>query len=257
MQQTRMAGVRRRRKARQGAIFVASALFHVGLFFVGFSRAAGDLVSAGDAGGGPAGPVFAVSLVRLQAPVASAEAEALAEAHPLLIKLRPSAAADGIPVPTAPEPDKFSALAERLGSQDRQAAAPDRRTEADRVQPQGAYIPDAVRLSDARSRKTRTDQGTDGETSNAASTGALWGAIAPCWRNLNFRGQVEVTIEVSLDAKGSLRGPPRVMREAAALLSDPRLKSEANALMALTACMPRGDLELAGKSYRLEFPATP
>jgi hypothetical protein len=42
-----------------------------------------------------------------------------------------------------------------------------------------------------------------------------------------------------------------------ALLSDPRLKSEANALTALSACMPRGDLELAGKSYRLEFPATP
>jgi hypothetical protein len=66
-----------------------------------------------------------------------------------------------------------------------------------------------------------------------------------------------VTIEVSLDATGSLRGPPRVMRDAAALLSDPRLKSEANALMALSACMPRGDLGLAGKSYRLEFPATP
>jgi hypothetical protein len=29
------------------------------------------------------------------------------------------------------------------------------------------------------------------------------------------------------------------------------------ALMALSACMPRVDLELAGKSYRLEFPATP
>jgi hypothetical protein len=68
---------------------------------------------------------------------------------------------------------------------------------------------------------------------------------------------VAVTIEVALDAKGSLRGPPRVMRDATALLSAPRLKSEANALMALTACMPRGDLELAGKSYRLEFPATP
>ncbi len=229
----------------------------MGLFFVGFSRAAGDLVSAGDAGGGPQGPVFAVSLVRLQAPVATAEAQALAEAHPLLIKLRPSMATDGIPVPTAPVADPLSAMAERLGSQNRQAAAPDRRAEAERVRPQGSYIPDAVRLSDAHSRKARTDQGTDGETSNSASTGALWGAIAPCWRNLNFRGQVAVTIEVALDAKGSLRGPPRVMREATALLSDPRLKSEANALMALTACMPRGDLELAGKSYRLEFPATP
>jgi len=250
-----MARVQRRRKARQGATFAASALFHVVLFFVGFSRAAGDLVSAGDAGGGPQGPVFAVSLVRLQAP--TAEAEALAQAHPLLIKLRPSLATDGIPVPTAAEPDRLSALAERLGSQDRQAAAPDRRPEADRVQPQGSYIPDAVRLSDAHSRKARTDLGTDGETSNAASTGALWGAMAPCWRNLGFRGQVAVTIEVSLNARGSLSGPPRVMRATTALLSDPRLKSEANALMALTACMPKGDLELAGKSYRLEFPATP
>ncbi len=153
--------------------------------------------------------------------------------------------------------DPLSALAERLRSQDRPAASPARRAQADRVQPQGSDILGAVRLSDARSRKARTDQGTDGETSNSASTGALWGAIEPCWRNLGFRGQVAATIEVAVDGKSGLRGPPKVMRGAAALLSEPRLKSEANALAALAACMPRGDARVAGTSYRLEFPATP
>jgi hypothetical protein len=98
---------------------------------------------------------------------------------------------------------------------------------------------------------------TDGETTGTASTGALWGAIEPCWRNLGFRGQVPVTIDVPLDSGGKLRGPPSVVRASSALLSEPRLKSEANALAAIAACMPRGDVRLARRTYRLEFPATP
>jgi hypothetical protein len=97
----------------------------------------------------------------------------------------------------------------------------------------------------------------DGETSNAASTGSLWGAVEPCWRNLGFRSQAAVTIEVTLNDKGRLRSPPTVVRGTTALLNEPRLKSEANALAALAACMPRGDERLAGNSFRLEFPATP
>jgi len=252
-----IAGARGRKRVRRAAIFAACAGLHVGLFLVAFSRAAGDLVSAGDAGGGPAGPVFAVSLVRLPAPSAAAEAEASAELRPLLMKLRNASATEGIAVPTGSQSSQFAALADRLSARDRPAASPDRRFPADRVQPQGSQVPDDERLSDARSRKARTDTGTDGETSNAASTGALWGAIEPCWRNLGFRGQVPVTIEVALDGKGGIRRPPTVVRAPTALLSEVRLKSEANALAALAACMPRGDVRVAANRYRLEFPATP
>lgn len=242
----------------RGAVFTGSALFHVALFLVAFSRAAGSLVSAGDAGGGPQGPVFAVSLVRLQAPARADETEAAAEARPLLMKLRHVTAANGIPLQTAPEKSPLQALAERLSAQSRPAAAPEHPFPAQRVQLQGAYVPDDTRVSDARSRRARTDTGADGETADSASTGSLWGAIEPCWANLGFRGQVPVTIDVVLDGRGSLKGPPKVIRNPSARLTEPRLKSEANALAALAACMPRGgDVRVAGNSVRLEFPATP
>lgn len=251
-----IASRRAGRRARHATVLAASVLFHLGLFFVAFSRAAGNLVSAGDAGGGPTGPVFAVSLVRLKAPRGPEEAQATAELRPLLMKLRASAATDGVPVPAGSESNRFATLAARLTAQDRPASAPDPQFPADRLQPQGSYVPDDSRLSDARSRQAHTDAGTEGETSNTASTGALWGAIEPCWRNLGFRGQAPVTIEVTFDGQGGLRGPPRVIRDSAALLNEPRLRSEANALAALAACMPRGGVR-AAMSYRLEFPATP
>jgi len=249
--------VGRRRRARRAATFAASGVFHVGLFLVAFSGAAGDLVSAGDAGGGPTGPVFAVSLVRLQSPASAPEAEASAELRPLLMKLRNTRATEGIPVPTGSQSSQFAALADRLTAREQPAGGSRRRLPAERVQPQGSYTPDDQRLSDARSRKARTATGADGETLSAASTGALWGAIEPCWRNMGFRGQVPVVIDVALDGRGGLRRPPTVVRSTSALLSEVRLKSEANALAALAACMPRGEARVAGSSFRLEFPATP
>lgn len=252
-----MAGTVRRAGRRKAATFAASILFHLALFFIAFSRASGALVSAGDAGGGPQGPVFAVTLVRLPSPVAAQDSAAVAQSASSLPKLRPTARTDGIVVAVAMQSDRLAAMAERLALPDGQAGSPNRRFAANQVQQQGAFVPDDSRLSDARSRKARTDQGTDGETSNSVSTGRLWGAIEPCWQNLGFRGQVPVTIDVALDGRGALRGPPQVVRSATALLSEPRLKSEANALAALAACLPKGDVRLAASRYRLEFPATP
>lgn len=246
----------KRRQARRAEIFAASAAFHVALFLVAFSHAAGSLVSAGDAGGGPVGPVFAVTLVRLQAPPAPQAVDGASEAQPFLMKIRANAA-QGIAVPTGAERSRLAALAERLTTQERTPGAPDRRAQADRVQPQGAFVPDDTRLSEARGRKARTDLGTDGDAAGEVSTGSLWGAIEPCWRNLGFKGQVPVTIDVTVDGRGGLRGPPKVVRATNAVLSDVRLKSEANALGALAACMPRADVRVTARNYRLEFPGAP
>ena len=112
----------------------------------------------------------------------------------------------------------------------------------------------STRLSEARSRRTPTGAEADGEAAGAVSTGTLWGAIEPCWRNLGLKGQVAVRLEVVVDGRGALQGPPKVLRDASALLTEPRLKSEANALAALAACLPRGGAR-AGR-YELEFPAT-
>ena len=64
-----------------------------------------------------------------------------------------------------------------------------------------------------------------------------------------------VVIEVAVNGRGGLSSPPKVLRSTTALLNEPRLRSEANALAALAACMPRGDVRLAGSTFRLEFPA--
>lgn len=66
-----------------------------------------------------------------------------------------------------------------------------------------------------------------------------------------------MTIEVKLDDGGQLRGPPVVIRSTTALLTERRLKFEANALAALAACMPRGSRVIAANSQRIEFPAAP
>ena len=99
--------------------------------------------------------------------------------------------------------------------------------------------------------------GAEGETADAASTGQLWGVIEPCWRNLGVRGRAPVVLEVALTHTGDLRTPPHVLRNAAAAIDEPRLQAEAGALAAVAACVPRGNLQLGGKTYRLEFPAAP
>lgn len=247
----------RRRRVRRAAIMSGSALFHVGLFFVAFSRAAGDLVSAGDTGGGPVGPVYAVSLVRLPAAVDGPESRSVSDPRPFLMKLRQTQAREGIPVPVGAQPDPFAALAERLTVHDERATSPRRRLPADRLQAQGSPVPDETGVSDSRSRFGESENARDGTMAGSTSTGALWGVIEPCWRNLGFRGQVPVVIEVTVNGRGALGRPPSVVRSPTALLSEARLKSEANALAALAACLPRGEVRIAAASYRLEFPATP
>ena len=118
---------RTRRRLKRGAALGGSLLFHLALFLVVFSRAAGSLVSAADAGGGPTGPVFAVSLVRLEAAPDSADA-ATAEVRPLLIKLRTTHATEGVPVPTKPQTSPLTGS--RLPSPPRRRASPIPRTKS-------------------------------------------------------------------------------------------------------------------------------
>jgi hypothetical protein len=82
-----------------------------------------------------------------------------------------------------------------------------------------------------------SEQLAQGETMGSASAGKLWGRIEPCWRNLNT----------------PVERPPAVVRDVDARLDEPRLRSEARALQALAACLPRGDLRFARRVYRLEF----
>lgn len=243
-QQRKQARARRQR----AALFVGSALLHLGFFLLAFSSASGDLVSAGGASGGPSGPVFSVTLVNAPGP-ATPSVEASEPLQALYARVRLTPAADGIPTPIGERPSEFSQLAERLSLQQpskssRADSAPDRA--------QGSPAPSANPLSRSRSSSAAASD-TDGQTEGSPSAGGLWGRIEPCWRDLSSQGQVAVRLEVVLDSAGRLRAPPTILRQDAVKLDDVRLRSEERALQALAACMPKAPNQLGGRSYQLTF----
>lgn len=232
-------GLRRRRKA--AAVF-GSVLFHLLVFAAIFGTASGDLVSGAAAAGGTSGPVFTVTLVTPQS-IASSHGPAGTQEtlQPLFAKFgaNPIEVAPPTKKPGASELDE---LAQRLRA--RNASAPQ---EARRQVPETA--PSEAKRADGKDGKAETA----GETSSTGSTGALWGRIEPCWRRIAGGVQVPVTLEVALDATGGVSKPPKILRGQTARLDEERLSAEAQALSALAACLPRGDLRFSGRVYKLEF----
>lgn len=98
---------------------------------------------------------------------------------------------------------------------------------------------------------------TRGEATLDASAGELWGQVEPCWRRLAGRSAVPVTLEVTLDGKGGLATPPRIVRPDGGRPSEQRLLAEARALEAIRACLPYKAPGVigAGRAYRLAFRA--
>jgi hypothetical protein len=240
---------------RAGAV-AGSTLFHLGLLALMASSASGGLISAAAGGGGPQGPVMQVSLVGpVSAPAGEAAPEAGGQVAPLFAKYRP--AADGVVAPISPTRTSrdFARLVDRFQRPDvpqPQQPRPDNLPDA----PQ-ARAPDrpSSTPSPVAAAARAADHPTPGETTGQASTGDLWGRIEPCWRNLATPGERPVTLEVSLNAAGTISRPPQVIRAPDAKLDEPRLRSEARALQALTGCLPRGDLRFARQVFRLEFRA--
>lgn len=235
-----------RRRTGQAATVLISTVLHASVFTLMFSAARGDLVSAAGAAGGAAGPAVSVTLVRLPSP--SANLEPMADLSPLAARLRNASVEDSLPIP-APT-DEFRGLADRLAAS--QAAKP----KPSATDPgEAARRPAPRPLSEALGESRDGREKTDGETTGSASTGELWGRVAPCWRNIARRNKVAVTLEVSLDSLGGLRTPPKVLRASAAIIDEPRLQSESGALAALAACLPRNEPRFGNQVHRLEFPA--
>lgn len=244
---------RRRRKdhkrSRRAATFLISTVLHAGVFTLMFSAAQGDLVSAAGSAGGAAGPAVSVTLVRLSSP-STAKSQPLAALSPLAARLRNVAAQDSLPIPNTAPTDDFRSLADRL------AASQDARPKPSTADPgEAAKRPAPRPLSEALGERQDGREKTDGETTGSASTGELWGRVAPCWRNIGRRNKVAVTLEVSLDSLGRLRTPPKVLRASAAVVDEPRLQSESSALAALAACLPRNEPQFGSQMHLLEFPA--
>jgi len=252
--QDRTAGARSAWRHRAGAL-LGALLVHVALFVFAFSGASGDLVSAAGAAGGDLGPIVAVTLVR---PSRVSPSEAAASNLLAGFKLKPIAGGLGDPIPLQDRAGR-----DRLAAQAHGPMAATQPSELSRSRVAvgeeaagDAHASSPAPLSGSERAGGRQPDGS-GEATGAASTGALWGAIEPCWRNLGIRGRTAVVLEVALDQTGSIRRPPRVIRRDAVPIDEPRLQAEAGALAAIAACAPRGNLALGGRTFQLVFPAAP
>lgn len=234
-------------RGRRAGALIGSAALHVVILGLILSTAAGELVSSGAAVGGAGGPVFTVTVVRL--PSAQAAATPAAASTPI-IKLKASAEGDPL-FANQQRRTEFTRLMDRLRVQQ----PPSPQQKAQTTSSAGPPNLSNRRPFEANQRNAKVDGEMSGQAVEAVSTGALWGAVEPCWRNLGVRGRVPVALEVSLDGAGGLRKPPTVLRSNAEIIDEPRLQAEASALAALAACLPRSGAGFGTKTYRLEFPA--
>lgn len=96
-----------------------------------------------------------------------------------------------------------------------------------------------------------------GEHNQDASSGDLWGQIEPCWRKMPENSTVPVTLDVTLNDRGALAVPPRIIRPMAAALTDQRLVAEARAVAAVAACAPlQTPLSGEKRTFRIVFMPT-
>lgn len=240
-----------RKSRRQGLAVAGSLAAHIAIFFGVFAAASGSVVSASGSAGGPDGPVFTVTLVTLPSNSSAGRA-----GGPKILNAKLSAPTPDAVLATAGSPSPgLQGLFETLRSQQVRTPSPHLQASA---MPKGARSPADAPASESPRPQSDRKSDADGTAAGSESTGgALWGAIEPCWRNLGAGGRVPVVLEIALNGRGDLRSPPKIVRDPAAVLNEPRLQSEATALAAVAACAPKGDLRLSNRTFRVEFPATP
>ncbi|MDV6331311.1 hypothetical protein [Asticcacaulis sp. 201] len=66
----------------------------------------------------------------------------------------------------------------------------------------------------------------------------LWKAIAPCWNRIADKSSLPVTLQVSFSPMGNLAKPPTIIREPGVNINDASLRSEGQAISALSQCGP-------------------
>jgi hypothetical protein len=112
----------------------------------------------------------------------------------------------------------------------------------------------ARRALDNRTSETgATSPAGEGGSGRSGTPSGLWGAMESCWRSLPAHSSLPVTLDVTLDFEGRIAVPPKIIRVSGVPIDEPHLQAEAQALAALSACVPRGDVRFGGRTYRLEF----
>ncbi|MDO8297683.1 MAG: hypothetical protein Q7T19_14730 [Caulobacter sp.] len=233
------------RRTRNGLALAAAALLHVIFAFAVFATATGTAPRGAfePFGDGEAVEVMLAGREGARAGGAAAS-EAISDVERLARTIRTqSDFAVSEPEPPGRSGD-LSSLFKALGRFDAAGARGDGR--------------EALGDGATAGREARTaSSATRGEATLDASSGELWGQVEPCWRRLAGRSTVPVTLEVTLDGKGGLAGPPRIVRPEGGRPSEQRLLAEARALEAIRACLPyrAPGIVGAGRAYRLAFRA--
>lgn len=261
LRRTRDAQLRRR---RIGA-WAASILFHILLFIAFFVSLKGAAVSGGEGTDAGVPQAYWVSLSGLRGGGPRAADPSQAALDALFLRVR----AQQAQIPTNPDqPVAKQSLDKLFDVIDKQRPARD-----------PSKGPDNPGSGDGQQDKGGSGASADGEKSksqdalghekgqkqtrgpgDAASTGSgLWGQIAPCWGRLPQVSAVPVTLEVTLNAKGLIAAPPKIVRPDATAPSEARLISEARALAALSACVPYHAESLAtkGSTFTVDFGREP
>jgi hypothetical protein len=247
---------RDRRRRERAAATATSLLIHaVILLFV--TASLGGAVVSGGAGtpDGDAGAVF-VTLSGLKGGGAPKEAHSTAELAALFQKVRDQQSP--LAIDTA-KPQPKASLDKLFNDIDREHAPktdPAKRAGQGDTDRGGAGAGATGVKTAVPDRQGRPSAAKDADGPGAAaSSGALWGQIAPCWRSMPGVSTVPVTLEIKLNGGGLIAVPPRILRPAAAAPDERRLLSEARALAAVTACAPYHGVDItSGKGiFRVDF----
>ena len=237
------------RRGRQHVIAVVAAIGVHALLLFGILASAPGVVSRGASDPYADGEGVEVMLSGREGAQASArqgetgEAEAQSQLDAMLNRLR-NAPSDFYVQTSEPERPRgsLSELFDALGK--------------DRAKGRKGDGADAAGANAAGGQDARTAATSrTGGVSDDASSGDLWGQVEPCWSRLPQRSTVPVMLEVTLNDKGTLAGPPRIMRPAGAAPDEPRLVAEARALTAIAGCIPYKQVALPGtkRVFQLSF----
>ena len=249
---------RKRRQRERATASAASLLIHAVILVFVTASLGGAVVSGG--AGAPGGDVAAVyvSLSGLKGGGQPKEAHSTAELLALFHKVREQQS----PIDTAkPQPQPKTDLEKLFNAIDREHArkdAPAKRagnSNTDRGG-SGASATGAKTPAPDKQGRSAAAKNADGPGA-AASTGALWGQIAPCWNRMPGVSTVPVTLEIKLNGRGLIAVPPRILRPGAAAPDERRLLAEARALAAVTACVPYHGVDMGGAKgvFRVDFSA--
>ncbi|CAL4869741.1 hypothetical protein MMA231_04033 (plasmid) [Asticcacaulis sp. MM231] len=86
--------------------------------------------------------------------------------------------------------------------------------------------------------RTAAENHVNANNTSVKTPNDLWKAIAPCWNRIADKNTLPVVLEVSFSPMGNLAKPPTIRRNTSMPITDQMLRSESQAISALSQCGP-------------------